>query len=102
VQANNCVYQGVTGWDAFEPALTIAEKMDSDTIWQCAADIPEEWHEGDQEALLRLVEALSGRRGMIRQLIRLFRESPRKPFPNWLDAPRCAISVAGSCQELSH
>jgi len=33
VFANNCVYEGVTGWDAFEPALTGAEEMDSDAIW---------------------------------------------------------------------
>jgi hypothetical protein len=56
VHANNCVYQGVTGWDAFEPALTTAEEMDADTIWRCAADIPQEWYEGDRHGLHRLVE----------------------------------------------
>jgi HipA-like kinase len=87
VHANNCVYQGVTGWDAFEPALTIAEEMDSDIIWRCAADIPEEWYDGDRDGLHRLVEALYGRRGLIRRLISTFRESTRSPFPNWRDAP---------------
>ena len=29
VYANNCVYEGVTGWEAFEPALTRAEEMDA-------------------------------------------------------------------------
>ena len=90
VFANNCVYEGVTGWDAFEPALTRAEEMDSDTIWRCAVDIPEEWYEGDRDGLHRLVEALYGRRCLIRRLISIFRESTRNPFPNWRDAPLCA------------
>lgn len=34
VFANNCVYEGVTGWEVFEPALTRAEEMDADTIWR--------------------------------------------------------------------
>ena len=59
VYATNCVYQGVTGWEAFEPALTGAEEMDLDAIWRCAADIPEEWYEGDRDGLHRLVEDVS-------------------------------------------
>ena len=87
VFANNFVYEGVTGWEAFEPALTTAEEMDSDTIWRCVADIPEEWYEGDRDGLHRLVEALNDRRRLIRKLISLFRESARSPFPNWRRAP---------------
>ncbi len=66
---------GVKGRDAFEPALTIAEEMESDTIWQCAADIPEEWYEGDRQGLHRLVETLHRRRALIRELIDGFRKS---------------------------
>jgi hypothetical protein len=88
VFANNCVYEGVTGWDAFEPALTRAEEMDSDAIWRCAVDIPEEWYEGDRDGLHRLVEALYKRRVAIRKLINGFRESSRAPFPTWADSPR--------------
>ena len=43
--------------------------MDAHTIWRCAADIPEEWYEGDRDGLNRLVEALHHRRGAIRKLI---------------------------------
>jgi hypothetical protein len=50
-------YERVRGWDAFEPALSRAETMDSDTIWRSAAEIPEEWYEGDRDGLNRLVEA---------------------------------------------
>jgi hypothetical protein len=58
VYANNYVYEGVTGWEAFEPALSRAEQMDAHTIRQCAAGIPEEWYEGDRIGLERLVETL--------------------------------------------
>ena len=44
------------GWEAFEPALSRAEEMDAHTIWRCAAEIPEEWYEGDRDGLNRLVE----------------------------------------------
>ena len=83
VYANNCVYEGVTGWDAFEPAISKAEGMDADAVWQCATDVPEEWYEGDREGLERLVETLCQRRSSIRKLIGEFRESSRNPFPNW-------------------
>ena len=87
VYANNCVYEGVTGWDAFEPALTRAEEMASETIWRCAAEIPDEWYEDDRGGLHRLVEALHRRRGAIRKLITEFRRSSRNPFPNWRESP---------------
>src|SRR5208282_5422180 len=87
VYANNCVYEGVMVWEAFEPALTRAEEMDPDTIWRCAAEIPEEWYEGDRDGLHRLVEALHHRREAIRKLITEFRRSSRNPFPNWRESP---------------
>jgi len=86
VYANNCVYESVTGWEAFEPALTRAEEMDADTIWRCAAEIPEEWYDGDRDGLNRLVDALHDRRGAIRKLIGEFRRSSRNPFPNWRES----------------
>lgn len=101
VFANNCVYEGVTGWDAFEPALTRAEDMDSDTIWQCAADIPGEWYERDKDGLSRLADALYQRRHSIRRLIGEFRESARNPFPNWKAAPRIVDSRATTRDEVA-
>lgn len=83
VFAMNCVYKTVTGWDAFEPALTRAEQMDVDEIWRIAATIPPEWYEFDRDGLNRLVEVLYGRRTIIRDLITAFRESSRSPFPGW-------------------
>jgi len=86
VYARNCVYQSVTGWESFEPALTRAELMDIDYIWQIAREIPEEWYGGDAEGLHRLVETLDQRRSIIRDLIQAFRTSTRNPFPQWTAA----------------
>ncbi|HTT17431.1 MAG TPA: HipA family kinase [Candidatus Sulfotelmatobacter sp.] len=36
VYGNNCVYEGVTGWEEFVPALSRAEEMDVQAIWRCA------------------------------------------------------------------
>jgi hypothetical protein len=87
VYASNVVYEGVKGWEAFEPALSNAETMPVDTIWQCVAGIPEEWCEGDKDGLQRVVETLFKRRSLIRRLISIFGESSRKPFPNWQEKP---------------
>ena len=83
VYANNCVYENVAGWDAFEPALSRAESMDEESIWQLAREIPEEWYEADRTALDVLVQGISERKRIIRKLITDFRRSIRKPFPNW-------------------
>jgi hypothetical protein len=101
VYANNCVYEGVMGLEAFEPALSRAEEMDAHTIWRCAADIPEEWYEGDRDGLNRLVEALQHRRGAIRTLITEFRRSSRNPFPSWRESPaNSAMPVAATDRSL--
>lgn len=89
--ANNCVYEAVMGWKAFEPVLSRAEEMDAHTIWRCAADIPEEWYEGDRDGLNRLVETLHYRRGAIRKLITEFRRSSRNPFPSWRESPTNSV-----------
>jgi hypothetical protein len=100
VYATNCVYEGVTGWEAFEPALSLAEEMDLETIWRSATDIPEEWYEGDRDGLHRLVEALYNRRSTIRRLIDAFRRSTRNPFPNWQDTSRCVDLRAANEAEM--
>ena len=101
VYANNCVYEGVMGWEAFEPALSQSRRDGSHTIWRCAADIPEEWYEGDRDGLNRLVEALHHRRGAIRKLITEFRRSSRNPFPNWRESPAdSAMPLAASDRSL--
>ncbi len=83
VYYRNFVYAGVTGWDAFEPALTKAEEADVIDLWRCAESIPPEWYGWDSAALEQLVETLQERRAKIRDLIAAFRDSSRNPFPNW-------------------
>jgi hypothetical protein len=83
--ARYSVYQRVTGWEAFEPALTRAEGTDITDLWRYAARVPEEWYEYDVDSLNRLIEALHRRRSIIRSLISDFRKSNRNPFPNWMD-----------------
>lgn len=81
--SRNCVYRIVTGWEAFEPALSRAEELSLDEIWHVAREIPGEWYEHDLEGLGRITEALYMRRSKIRGLITDFRQSTRNPFPNW-------------------
>lgn len=88
-----CVYESVTGWKCFEPALTMAEECDVIDLWLCAEPIPSEWYENDRDGLHRLVELLHQRRHLIRELITSFRESTRNPFPNWKEH---AVSIAVS------
>lgn len=83
VYARNRVYEGVTSWKAFEPALTRAEEADIIDIWRCAERIPPEWYGYQHVALEGMVEALYRRRLLVRGLITAFRQSSRNPFPNW-------------------
>jgi hypothetical protein len=85
VYARNRVYEVVTGWETFEPALTRAEQMDISHLSRYAIQIPEEWYECDIDGLNRLIETLYRRRSIIRDLISDFRKSARNPFPNWTE-----------------
>ncbi len=78
------VYQHVTGWKDFEPVLSRAEETDRDELWHLTEGLPEEWwYLSHPSELHRLIEILDRRREMIRNLITSFRDSDRKPFPNW-------------------
>lgn len=80
---SNLVYEQVVGWESFEPWLGRVERMEPETVWAAAEMIPPEWYGGDTAEMERLVEALMARRGRLRELIDGFRESDRRPFPNW-------------------
>ena len=100
----NFVYEQVTGWDSFEPALSRAEQMTGQELWKLAQGMPNEWwnrHSGQQiqwsasstlqewteryhTDLGRLIDTLIQRRSKIRDLITAFRESARNPFPHWV------------------
>lgn len=85
VYARNEVYEGVRGWESFEPWLSRIEKMEESVIWTLADGIPPEWWGGKWDELEKLVRTLITRRGRVRELIEAFRVSPRRPFPQWKD-----------------
>jgi hypothetical protein len=86
VYARNLAYRGVTGWDSFEPWLSRVEDLDPQNIWSIAELVPPEWYGGNLTDIEILVEQLLERCNRIRELITLFRESSREPFPNWMKA----------------
>jgi hypothetical protein len=83
VYFGNHVYRHVTGWDDFEPALSLAEQVESHQLWSCTGNMPKEWYQGDSDGLQRLIDTLHKRRSLIRNLIKQFRHHARNPFPNW-------------------
>ncbi len=84
VYARNLVYAQVTGWESFEPWLSLMETMAAETIGKIAEDIPPEWYGGSISEMEELVERLLARRTRVRELIESFRVSSREPFPNWM------------------
>jgi hypothetical protein len=83
VYCRNCVYERVTGWESFEPALSRLEQIDITELWRLSQGMPEEWYQHDAAGLARLIETLYRRRALVRDLITAFRNSSRSPFPSW-------------------
>jgi len=90
---NNSVYVGITGWESFEPWITLAEQMSSETIARCTKGIPLEWCGNDRFGLELLVDELSKRKKKIRRLIDDFRRSSRMPFPHWRERESCTVPL---------
>ncbi|HLJ29844.1 MAG TPA: HipA family kinase [Candidatus Angelobacter sp.] len=86
VYHQNYVYEQVTGWKSFEPALTKAETASFIDLWRFGQMIPPEWYGQDSDGLRQLVETVYERWRRIRHLIEAFRRSEGNPFPNWKDA----------------
>jgi HipA-like protein len=89
----NAAYAGITGWTSFEPWLARIENLEQAFLGELAGAVPPEWYAGDWDALEALIARLVQRRRRVRRLIAEFRDSTRKPFPNWNEA------VAGPAQE---
>jgi hypothetical protein len=62
-----------------------AQRIEVNAFKICNFDLAPlvEWYEGQWHDLEELVRTLIGRRGRVRELIDAFRQSPRRPFPNW-------------------
>ncbi len=85
VYGRNLVYDGVTGWESFEPWLSRIEAIKAETLWSIADAVPPEWYDGQTSSLEGLMEELLRRRAGVRELIEAFRESDRRPFGRWRD-----------------
>jgi hypothetical protein len=78
------VYEKVCGMDAFEKWLARVEsKMTERLVGEIAEGIPPEWYSFDPDALERMLEQLSRRRKLVRELIVAAWKSSVQPFPNW-------------------
>ncbi len=82
--ARRVVYEGVTGWESFEPWLTRLLSMDWCDAQALAERIPLAWYARDAAALDRLIHELGRRRGRVKELIQGVRQSSRNPFPHWV------------------
>jgi hypothetical protein len=60
VHANNCVYQGVKGWEAFEPALTKAEEMHQTAVHFVCGGTPGQRSAYIADSLARSVRTRAG------------------------------------------
>ena len=98
IYQRNTVYRHVTGWKSFEPWLTRIESMKPEAVWRIAGEMPPEWYAHDAPALEELVERLLARRNRVRELITMFRDSSREPFPLW--NARTTVTVPRQFGEL--
>src|SRR5579875_378682 len=83
IYARSAVYEHVRGWEAFEPWIARAERVDENALDEMAREIPPEWYNFEQDALYSLLEKLLRRRKQIRELILSAKNCSRMPFPNW-------------------
>ena len=86
VYPRNEVYAAVSGWNSFEPWLSRVENFDDSVIWSIAEQMPPAWYGHAWNDLEDLIRRLIERKPLVRELIRMFRDSPRRPFPKWQDA----------------
>lgn len=83
VYDRNRVYEGIKGWESFEPWLSQVEGMGLEQIVEHAKCVVPEWYGCDWLAMEKLVKCLFKRRLHVRELILQFRDSSRNPFPDW-------------------
>jgi hypothetical protein len=77
------VYQGVRGWDDFEPWLDRVLYFPEEIVDTAQKQIPPEWVAEDADALQAMLEKLMSRRRRVPDLIRDSRRGRVNPFPEW-------------------
>ena len=83
VYARNFVYQGVSGWESFEPWLSRVENFDPAVIHEIAGTVPPVWTGNGWAEMETLAATIVERRSKVRELITAFRNSTRQPFASW-------------------
>lgn len=91
--ARSMVYEGVKGWDSFEPWLTRIEEFNPSRLERLASLVPEEWIGNSRDALEALLEKLAKRRSRVRELIQSFRVSSRQPFFHWTSVSSSVVAA---------
>ena len=82
--ARNRVYEGVTGMESFAPWINRVETGITERVLaDITREVPPEWYEDDYDALVRLVEQLYRRKGLVPELLLAAKNTTRQPFPNW-------------------
>ncbi|MCB1019154.1 MAG: hypothetical protein KDC27_04465 [Acidobacteria bacterium] len=77
------VYEGVKGFDDFEPWLGRILNMPPSVLDDAYKYVPPDWYEEDWDALESLLERLYKRRKETPDLIRKSKLASRDPFPDW-------------------
>jgi hypothetical protein len=83
--ARRLVYSGVCSMDAFSPWLDRVENISEQVLSDALQAVPEEWIEGEKDALCELVDTLFERRYRLRTLLSQCRQAAPASFPNWFD-----------------
>ena len=82
--ARNRVYEGVIGWNSFEPWIERIKKLNEKALDEYIREIPPEWYADDLDSVQRLAGQLLRRRDLVTDLIFAAKNTTRRPFPNWL------------------
>lgn len=78
------VYEGVRSFQDFEPWLELVTHFPEEVVDQAWKRIPPAWVEGEEDALMALLERLFERRKRVPELIAACRQARTNPFPNWV------------------
>jgi hypothetical protein len=81
--ARRLVYQEVRRLDDFQPWLDLAMNFPGEVIDHAWKSVPPDWIDGDESALMELLERLFQRRKRLPELISACRGGRVDPFPNW-------------------
>jgi hypothetical protein len=82
--ANPWVYEGITGFDSFEPWITRLEhEFSLELLREAAAHIPACWLLGEEEEFSQLLDRLNRRRQKMREELLLMRAASEALFWRW-------------------